>query len=201
MQPSKHEYWAYGTSGLFRGFPRILGPHVRDALAYLPTGQLPPLGEIVLTLNGEALRVPERIYNPEIISRDPLTATQALIIHCLYSRHHDGYVREKSLRRMLEAHEPWMFPFTLALLNDCVIEIHGVLLAYAPTLASDAYRRACAENLPFVELKKARMVSFWDLHYRGIDPDNYPAFQVAKLMGWWKPSELRWARRRKKRGY
>jgi len=36
-----------------------------------------------------------------------LTGTQKILLSCLYSRHHDGYVRERHLHRLLPSADPW----------------------------------------------------------------------------------------------
>lgn len=73
--------------------------------AALPQSGLPPAGSIVqtnhrrwpdLTVTGERVDIPYRIYNPEPAAEvaDALPAIERDVLACLYTRHHDGYVRQ-----------------------------------------------------------------------------------------------------------
>ena len=63
-----------------------------------------------LSLDGEVLRIPGRVYFPVAgsIWGSGLTPGQELIVDCLYTRHCDGYVREKFLRKILFAEPDWV---------------------------------------------------------------------------------------------
>jgi hypothetical protein len=71
------------------------------------------------------LRIPRRIYNPLPSQADlgRLSDRQALMLTCLYSRHHDGHVRQQSVQRLLRADEPWVAPYIVALVGEHVVEI------------------------------------------------------------------------------
>jgi hypothetical protein len=62
--------------------------------------------EFTVTVAGEPVTIPQRIYNPEQVGAR-LTETQALILHCLYSRHHDGFVRQRHLKELLAHPQEW----------------------------------------------------------------------------------------------
>lgn len=53
-------------------------------------------------LNGEPLQIPERIYfnEPAVGKREPLTSIQNTILNCLYTGHHDGFVRQRALMKL-----------------------------------------------------------------------------------------------------
>lgn len=109
-------------------FPRALHADLRIVLTVLDPGlrndhfEAPPF-----LVEGERLQLLARFYSPEP-SRDALTdltARQKLILTCLYSRHHDGRVREAHLRT-LEGDEPWLPVFVLRLVSEYVIQIGQV---------------------------------------------------------------------------
>jgi hypothetical protein len=56
------------------------------------------------------------IYNPEPdVGMGALTPSQETILHCLHSRHADGYIRQRHVARLLHSHEPWLIPYVVAL--------------------------------------------------------------------------------------
>jgi hypothetical protein len=75
------------------------------------------------------LSIPYRIYfnepDPGIVSQ--LTCTQKAIFNCIYTRHHDGYVRQRRLEELAGINEYWVIPYTLQLLGEYVVEILQIL--------------------------------------------------------------------------
>ena len=45
------------------------------------------------------------------------------ILHCIYSRHHDGFVRQRHIEAVLDSTHPWVIPYVIQLIGEYVIEI------------------------------------------------------------------------------
>jgi hypothetical protein len=87
-----------------------------------------------LTVVGERVEIPYRIYNPlPSIDLAQEGSQVAVAIACLYTRHNDGFVRQMALRRVLGSNEPWTVPFVLQLLGEYVIEICEDISRFAET--------------------------------------------------------------------
>jgi hypothetical protein len=184
-------------SAWLNAFPRRMCSSVENAATSLgEDGHLSPDG-FSFTLSGEELLIPYRLYacEPEYKHR-VLPGEEALILSCMYTRHHNGFVREEQLRQILTAHEDWMVPYVIQLLGEYVTSIHQLLLANLPILVSPPYMEAYEDNPRFIECTKSRIISYWNCNYGHTLIVDYPAFQVAKALGWWKASELRQLRRR-----
>lgn len=121
-----------------------------------------------VTTAGEPVTIPERIYNPEPKSFRTLTDTQQLMLHCLYSRHHNGFVRQSHLRGILGSREDWVAPFVVRLIGEYVLPI--VQDIEAALVADPAERKRLArfavENPAFIDLTRQRAVSYWNVYYR-----------------------------------
>jgi hypothetical protein len=84
----------------------------------------------------------------------------------IYSRNHDGYVRQRQLAALLGSDEPWAAPFIVALLGEYVIEICLEIERFALTefAARPAMRQSMsaffAANRPFIELTRQRAISY-----------------------------------------
>jgi hypothetical protein len=130
-------FWPYHRSvseSLVRAFPARLAPVVTDLAAALPPARLRPAGSVTVTssrswpalvLAAEPVLIPQRVYNPEPASglTAELGTTQTTIAAGIYSRHHDGRVRQQWLKILLNSDEPWAAPFIVQLLGEYVIEI------------------------------------------------------------------------------
>ena len=76
-------------------------------------------------IDQEKLVIPQRIYCDEhqLKKLIKLTPIQQAIGFCFFSRHHDGYVRERCIRQVFNVNEKFVIPFIVQLLGEYVIEI------------------------------------------------------------------------------
>jgi hypothetical protein len=131
-----------------------------------------------VTTEGEPVTIPERIYHPEPKSFEALTETQQLMLHCVYTRHHDGFVRQRHLQAILASGEDWVAPFVVRLVGEYVLpiveDIHAALVTGRGE--HENLSRFAAENPSFVDLTGQRAVSYWDAYHRQEYPhrDDYP---------------------------
>ncbi|MGE7767412.1 hypothetical protein [Peribacillus sp. NPDC096540] len=53
-----------------------------------------------VNFKGSKLNIPERIYynEPSLSQYNSLTDRQQIVLNCLFTRHHDGFVREENLK-------------------------------------------------------------------------------------------------------
>ncbi len=135
-----------------------------------------------VTLGGQSLRIPARIYYAEpdwasVHSRGVLDET---IVGCLFSRHHDGHVRERALTHMRAIDEAWVAPFGIQLLGEYVIEIVERAAAWIGTPPRAVFVACVRENPGFLERTTARATSYWNEYYRQRFPfpASYPALMA-----------------------
>ncbi len=134
----------------------------------------------VLRVDGAYLRVPCRVYYHadvlwhRIARSDEALGTLAL---CLGTRHHDGHVREASLRRLLPSRHRWVPAFAISLLGEYVIEVVDVVAQAFDTLDVGALRDFVHENPAFMATTRRRATSYWNEYHRRRFPDRrgYPA--------------------------
>jgi hypothetical protein len=189
------------VSDLVQAFQARLASTVTDVIRLLPDTRLHPIGPVTtsnsrawpgLTVNSEPISIPKRIYNPEPPAR--LTAelgrTETLVLAGIYTRHHDGLVRQRWLARLLVADQAWAAPFVVQLLGEYVIEIcHDIeLFARArtarPTALHQHLSTSLDDNRAFTELTRQRAVSYWSCYYRNLhaSQDTYPALAALSIL-------------------
>jgi len=132
------------TERLARAFPSSLRSDVTlISNAICPSG-MEGHGVFVIVQN-EPLQLPYRIEHTNDDSLFPqLNAHQALIYACIRSRHLDGYVRQRQIRRLACGAEPWVVPFLVQLGSEYVVEILHEIEACLPLLDKTPLRHDSA---------------------------------------------------------
>jgi hypothetical protein len=168
-------------------FPAVAESDLQAVLATLPADtvtQLKVAGHYarLITWRGSALALPYRVYFPEVAPGQvaSLTSGQRQVLHCLYLRHHNGYVRQCHLEALfaLSTGEPADFtiPFTFSLLGEYVQEILEVLVQHLTPALEASYVQLIRENPYYWQQTQGRVASYWDCYYR-IRKRGAPRFQ------------------------
>lgn len=146
-----------------------------------------------IVVAGDPVVIPYRVYNPVPPPHfaDGLSSTEQAVAAGIYSRHHDGLIRQRALGTLLDRDEPWTVPFVVQLLGEYVIEICGDIEKFTRTAL--AARPAMRASLPaffrhnpcFAELTRQRAVSYWSCYYRAmhVSRDTYPALTALSRLG------------------
>ncbi len=176
---------------LLAAFPEALADDVRAALSVVPPGR-PCARWFRVSAAGEKLAVPLRLYSPEPPAgwEDGLTAGQSAILGCIYTRHHDGFVRQRWIRRVARLDEPWAAPYVVQLVGEYVPEIMLEILDALPELllpgspARALYGRFVAENPAYFAHTERRVISYWNCYWRGTYPyfRTYPGSILIELL-------------------
>ncbi|WP_431964303.1 hypothetical protein [Nocardia sp. bgisy134] len=167
---------------LLAAFPAALADDVRVVAQGLPPARYPVLSRgFNVLVEGEHLAIPYRLCTPAPSddTTAQLSATQTKILHCLYSRHSDGYVRQHHLNQIIGATDPWIVPFVIKLVGEYVVDIvidikRGLTdVVTVDTAQHEAYGRFAAANPDFLHLTSQRVASYWRCYYRNRYPHRY----------------------------
>ncbi|MEU8590140.1 hypothetical protein AB0C59_24540 [Streptomyces sp. NPDC048664] len=159
---------------LMAAFPTRLARDVQSVLAVMPEASSAPMTPFEVEVRGETVVIPSRIYNEEPATgfERALSGTQQMILHGLYSRHHDGRVRQRHLEQITASGEPWAVPFVVQLAGEYVLEIIESIERGLPGLAEPGstqrklYGEFIARNPAFFARIERRVVSYWSCYYR-----------------------------------
>lgn len=144
-------------------FPAALRAAAARVAARLAAGELhPPRHNFAVSVDGETLGIPTRVYYaPEHVAHATDAAgIDGLIALCLGTRHHDGFLRERCLRRLLDERRDWIVPFVVQLVGEYVAEIVEVIEDALPRLDADVYGRFLRENPRYFATTERRVVSY-----------------------------------------
>ncbi|MGR3939681.1 hypothetical protein [Streptomyces sp. BRA346] len=182
-----------GSNATLAGaFPAHLVHDVRAVLAVMPDLQHPPMSPFSVEVAGEAVSIPSRIYNDELPAdaQHGLTATQRLILHCLYSRHGDGMIRQRHVEQIVRSGEPWVVPFVVQLVGEYVVEVLEAIRIGLSDVATPGsaqrilYGDFIARNPSYFARTERRVVSYWSCYYRHQYPTfgTYPGCLILELL-------------------
>ncbi len=168
---------------ILNSFPATLRPDVGKAIEVLPLnehnvllagGQIHQVDNLIhsdeqlVLLGKELLRIPYRLYfnEPNPDKEKLLTDQQKTILNCIYLRHHNGFVRQKRLEKLVDTTLYFITPYTFQLLGEYVIEILEVLDRHINDKTIDTYVDFVNENRKYWQQTESRMISYWNEYYR-----------------------------------
>lgn len=171
-----------GNNELFQqGFPIELCEDVAKVEKIITAGKYNNVSggvsekKIEYVLNGNVIEFPYRVYFLDSSNEtlNTLTCRQQMVLHCIYSRSCDGFVREKHLRALLlMEYEVWAIPYIVKICDEYVVEILEMTYAILKEQNTDCFKAFCRENNKSFCKSYARMTSYWNEFYR----DKYSHF-------------------------
>lgn len=170
------------STWLTNAFPSSMRQNVEEVIKILPfsrnvllaDGKIHQVDSLIhsleqtVHLNSELLKIPYRLYfdEPQNEKKEQLTVLQMTILHCIYSRHHNGFVRQRHLEQLLDSNDYFVIPYTFQLLGEYVIEILEVLDKHINDKTISNYVRFINENPKYWQQTESRMISYWNEYYR-----------------------------------
>lgn len=118
------------------------------------------------------IKIPYRIY---VVDIEPdkvkgLSEIQKQILYCIYTRSCDGFIREKYLKELLKTDfSYWAIPFIVKLCDEYVVEILHSIYDMLKDRNNEDIINFCLENKSACKKSYDRMVSYWDVYYRGYE--------------------------------
>ncbi|MFJ5926223.1 STM3941 family protein [Kitasatospora sp. NPDC092948] len=183
---------ATSRTELLAAFPPELAEDVHAVVTVMPHTRHRAGNPFGVLVSGRPVAIPARIHHdePPAEAVQALTPRQRKVLHCLYSRHGDGWIRQRHLEQFVDATDPWVVPFVVQLAGEYVlpilVTIHRSLAdRVAPgTEAGLAHGRFLADNPAFFALTAARVRSYWNCYHRDAYPDfgDYPGCAVLDLL-------------------
>lgn len=172
-------------------FPKRYEQDVRIVKACLPFAwtRLAP-GSIEVKIEHEQIHIPARLYVSEVASNriEQLTSTQQTILYCLYTRHHDGYIREHYLQKLLKTHQQdvWVLVYIIELASEYVRDILEIIVSAIDHWDPSVKRQFVRDHPAYLKRIEDRMISYWNAYYRSISERrseaDYPGFKIVKSL-------------------
>ncbi len=115
------------------------------------------------------IKFPYRIYyndnSDEFIYS--LNEQQKMIVHCIYSRSCDGFVRQKHINSLLLMdYEDWSIPYIVKICDEYVLEILEMTYEILKDQDTERIKKFCLQNNVSFCKSYNRMISYWNEYYR-----------------------------------
>jgi hypothetical protein len=125
-------------------------------------------------LNKEYIKIPYRIYINEVEDEtiQDLNEIQKTILYCLYSRHYNGFVRQKYIKKLLYKNDRFIAPYIIQIIGENISEIMEGIDKYIDINVENV-TEFLAYNLYFWKDIKGKVQSNWNLFQR----EKYPVFK------------------------
>jgi len=167
------------NKGLEAAFPAEMREHALTALETFPEPEHPPWDKFSVKVSGQTVVIPYRLYHsPTLISSEHLTDLQSNLVDCLLTRHHNGFIRQQHLARIIHSRHLWVPPFVVQLLGEYVVEVIAVIFDNLNDLDRSLYRSFLLENPDFLAQTSQRVSSYWHCYYRDQNRKDYAGFKV-----------------------
>lgn len=126
-------------------------------------------------LNGEKVQIPYRVYfnAPHKEKEAKLSQCQKDILNCIYTRHHNGRVRQQSLEKLKNSSSYWITPYRIQLLGEYVYEIYETLSNQLNDSILDNCKQFLEENPKYGQKTFNRVISYFGIYYKW----DYPKFK------------------------
>lgn len=133
---------------------------------------------IQMKWKGMEYHFPYRIYD-EIDLNEVYTLREFERLGQL-SRHHNGFVRQSAIERLLHLYPVESVPYVVQLLSEYVVEISEDIHANIPNGYLDLMRQFLAENPVYAVRVRSRVTSYWNCYDRNRYPhlNDSPAFRL-----------------------
>jgi hypothetical protein len=156
-----------GMSNYIEAFPKMLQIDVRTMTKDLEEVYPTTFGPSAM-INNERIKMPYRTYFVPLQQSQTNVYADETITLCLYTRHCNGYIREKSLKMLLNKNnlEYYAIPYVLKLAEEYILDITKIVLENLKNINITDLRKFKHENPLWVKLMKARSQSYWNLGYR-----------------------------------
>lgn len=174
----------FSTEHAVKSFPNSLEKDVLSLFAKITLqNDIYHTDIISILFQGETLEIIGRVYFEVRIDFN-LTEIENLILDCLLTRHSDGFVRQKSLQKIILSNQAWVIPFVFQLLGEYVVEILQVIKDNLNKNILDNFINLIKENPLYFEKTEHRIVSYWHCYYRGRFPqkEDYVGFQILEAI-------------------
>jgi hypothetical protein len=157
------------------GFPNFLRDDVTKAVGLIPhkTYSNVTIGVsqdiIKYVQDNNLISFPYRIYYIDIPNEviQNLSLRQKMILHCIYSRSCDGFVRQKHMYSLLQmGYEDWANPYIVKICDEYVLEIVEMIYDILKKQDTERIKKFCLENIESFCKSYNRMISYWNENHR-----------------------------------
>ena len=134
-------------------------------------------------LGNSIIQIPYRIYYNDHSDSfiNELNAREKMILHCIFSRSHDGFIRQKHVKSLLSMeYEDWAIPYIVKICDEYIVEILEMTYLILQEQDTERIKEFCYQNIVSFCKNYSRMISYWNEFYRN-EHKNFKHYVGRKL--------------------
>ena len=127
----------------------------------------------VVVIGQEKLEIPQRVYYkpPYSLAMSKFTQKEQEILNCIFSRHENGFVRQKSVQNIIGSNNIWTVPYIVKIIGEYVIEILNDIDNGFEIINKSNLISFVQQNPDFYNRTRSRVGSYWDCYFRQQFPE------------------------------
>lgn len=109
-----------------------------------------------------------------------MLTTHSLDTLSLYTRHHNGHIREIAILTLMNEFPTESIPFVVQLLGEYVVEIHQRISQEITLAQRKLIIEFLNKNPKYTQTICSKVASYWDCYYKWTYQrlEDYPAFEI-----------------------
>ena len=134
-------------------------------------------------LGDSIIQIPYRVYYIDHSDSfiNELNSRKKMVLHCIYSRSDDGFVRQKHLKSLLSMeYEDWAIPYIVKICDEYIVEILEMTYGILRQQDKERIKKFCHQNRVLFCKSYNRMISYWNEFYRH-EHKNFKQYVGRKL--------------------
>ncbi len=173
---------------ILEAFPNVLADDIKSIFKIIDLkSQIFPQDDFEVQVDNELLKIPYRIYydEPDSDLEDKLSLVQKQILDCIFTRHNDGYIRQKRLNNLFirGSIQKWIIPYVAKLMGEYVVEIIEDIYRNIELINQEELKEFVLNNTKFCTTIEGRIASYCGEYYMTYSRKNeYVGFKIQKYI-------------------
>ena len=134
----------------------------------------------IVVIRQEKLEIPQRIYYnpPYSLTNSEFTQKEQEILNCVFSRHHNGFIRQKAIQNIIASSNNWTIPYIVKIIGEYVVEILKDIDNNFEVINKSNLILFVQQNLEFYNRTRSRVGSYWNCYFRQQFPEVLNGIRV-----------------------
>jgi len=135
-----------------------------------------------VAIGQEKFEIPQRIYYnpPYSLASSKYTRKEQEIINCIFSRHHNGYIRQKAIQNIICSKSSWTIPYIIRIIGEYVIEILDDIDNNFEKIDKSNLISFVRQNPEFYNRTHSRVCSYWHCYFRRQFPEILKGIRMSE---------------------
>ena len=121
-----------------------------------------------VVIGEEEIKMPYRIHynSPYSLAGSIFTQKEQEILNCIFSRHGNGYIRQKAIQNIIKSDNIWAIPYIVRIIGEYILEILDDIDNDFELINKSNLTSFVRQNPKFYNQTRARIISYYYCYWR-----------------------------------